>query len=135
MEISRERPDSKPGPEDWFTGAVWLDTIKGADEGDSRAQALSVHFSPGARTAWHHHPLGQTLFVTEGEGRAQTKGGSVEVLRPGDTITFEAGEEHWHGAAPGTFMTHLALQEADTDGVPTYWGEHVSDEEYLADPA
>ena len=71
-------------------------------------------------------------FVTEGEGRAQTKGGSVEVIRPGDTISFEPGEEHWHGAAPGTFMTHLALQEADEEGVPTYWGEHVTDEEYLA---
>jgi quercetin dioxygenase-like cupin family protein len=135
MKIARDRPESKKGPADWFTGDVWLDTIKAADEGASKAQALSVHFSPGARTAWHHHPLGQTLFVTEGEGRAQTKGGPVEVIRPGDTISFEPGEEHWHGAAPATFMTHLALQEADTDGVPTHWGEHVSDEEYLADPA
>jgi quercetin dioxygenase-like cupin family protein len=135
LEINRTRPETKQGPADWFTGDVWMDTIKAADQGESRAQALSVHFSPGARTAWHRHPHGQVLYVTEGEGRAQTRGGAVEVIRPGDTINIEAGEEHWHGAAPATFMTHLALQDADEEGVPTYWGEHVSDEEYGAEPA
>ena len=134
MEISRTRPQSRRGPAEWFTGEVWLDTIKAASEGESRAEALSVHFPPGARTAWHSHPLGQTLFVTEGEGRTQSKGGPVRVIRAGDTVTIAAREEHWHGAAPGIFMTHLALQEADSDGVPAYWGEKVSDEEYLAEP-
>jgi quercetin dioxygenase-like cupin family protein len=94
-----------------------------------RAQLLSVHFTPGARTAWHKHPHGQVLHVTEGEGRVQTRGGPVETIRAGDTITFEPDEEHWHGASPTTFMTHLALQEADDEGVPAYWGDHVSDEE------
>jgi quercetin dioxygenase-like cupin family protein len=98
-------------------------------------RALSVHFSPGARTAWHRHPFGQVLHVVEGVGRAQGRGGPIEQVRAGDTIRFEADEEHWHGAAPATFMTHLALQEADDEGVPAYWGEQVSDEEYLADPA
>jgi quercetin dioxygenase-like cupin family protein len=134
MEIDGSRPESMKGPDEWFTGDVWLDTIQAVGEPPSRMQALSVHFSPGARTAWHTHPKGQVLYVVEGEGRAQTRGGPVETIRPGDTVRIAASEQHWHGAAPRTFMTHLALQEADSDGVPTYWDEHVSDEQYLAEP-
>jgi quercetin dioxygenase-like cupin family protein len=135
MEIDRTRSDSVRGPTERFTGEVWLDTIHPGGPPPSRVEALSVHFAPGARTAWHRHPLGQVLYVLEGEGRAQTRGGEMQAIRAGDTIRFAPDEEHWHGAAPGTFMTHLALQEGDDDGVPAYWGEHVSDEEYLADPA
>jgi quercetin dioxygenase-like cupin family protein len=134
MEVDRTRPESLKGPADWFTGDVWLDTIQAVGQLPSGAQALSVHFSPGARTAWHRHPKGQVLYVVEGEGRAQTRGGPVEASRPGDTVRIGPEEQHWHGAAPGTFMTHLALQEADDEGVPTYWDEHVSDEEYGAEP-
>jgi quercetin dioxygenase-like cupin family protein len=130
MELKRSRPDSTRGPAERFTGDVWLDVLAGAGDPTERAQLLSVHFTPGARTAWHTHPFGQVLHVTEGEGRAQSKGGPVETIRAGDTITFAPGEEHWHGASPTTFMTHLALQEADDDGVPAHWGEHVTDEEY-----
>jgi len=132
MDLKRTRPESARGPKERFTGEVWLDEIAGADDPTSRAQLLSVHFTPGARTAWHRHPHGQVLHVTEGEGLVQSKGGSVESIRAGDTITFDPDEEHWHGASPTTFMTHLALQEADDDGTPAYWGEHVTDEEYGA---
>jgi quercetin dioxygenase-like cupin family protein len=135
MEISRTRPESQRGPAERFTGEVWLDTIDPGAPLPSRTRALSVHFTPAARTAWHTHPFGQVLYVIEGVGRAQSRGGPPEEIRAGDTVRFEAGEEHWHGASPATFMTHLALQEADDDGVPAYWGEHVSDEEYLTEPA
>ena len=91
-----------------------------------------MHFTPGARTGWHKHPNGQVLHVTEGVGLAQRRGGGVEQIRAGDTVRFDAGEDHWHGAAPGHFMTHLALHEADEDGNDAYWGEKVSDEEYFA---
>ena len=131
MELKPSRPDSSRGPAERFTGEVWLDQIAGAEDPTSRAQLLSVHFTPGARTAWHRHPLGQVLHVTEGEGQVQTRGGPVEPIRAGDTITFAPDEEHWHGASPTTFMTHLALQEADDEGVPAYWGDHVTDAEYL----
>jgi quercetin dioxygenase-like cupin family protein len=133
MEITRTGPDTRRGPEEWFTGEVWMDGIA-SPRPPSRLQALSVHFTPGARTAWHTHPLGQVLHVTEGEGRVQRKGGPVEAIRPGDTVLIDADEEHWHGAAPDRLMTHIALQEADDDGTPTYWGDQVADEEYLATP-
>jgi quercetin dioxygenase-like cupin family protein len=94
-----------------------------------------VHFTPGARTAWYTHPLGQTIYVTEGIGRCQRRGGEVEVIRPGDRVYFEPGEDHWHGAAPDRIMTHLAMQEVDESGSPVTWGEHVTDEEYSAEPA
>jgi quercetin dioxygenase-like cupin family protein len=97
--------------------------------------AASVHFTPGARTAWHTHPCGQTIFVTEGVGRCQRRGGPIEVIRPGDRVFFEAGEDHWHGAAPDRFMTHLAMQPVDDQGSAVSWGEHVTDEEYSAAPA
>jgi quercetin dioxygenase-like cupin family protein len=134
MDLKHDR-ETKPGPEDWFTGEVTLEEIPAAPE-PSRLRALRVTFQPGARTRWHHHPIGQLLIVTEGEGRAQTRGGPVQAIRPGDTVTFEAGEEHWHGAAPGASMTHIALQEVDDSGSATVWdGDAVSDDDYEAEPA
>jgi quercetin dioxygenase-like cupin family protein len=133
MEIARNAADTSRGSEDWFTGAVHIDTIAAPASG-SRISAASVHFTPGARTAWHTHPNGQTLWVTEGIGLCQCRGGAIEVIRPGDRIFFEPGEEHWHGAAPTRFMTHIAMQQADDDGNIVSWGEHVSEDEYLAAP-
>ena len=89
-----------------------------------------MHFAPGARTAWHTHPHGQTIFVTEGVGLCRRKGGSVEEIRPGDRVFFEPGENHWHGAAPDRFMAHLAMQQNDASGSPVAWGRHVTDAEY-----
>jgi quercetin dioxygenase-like cupin family protein len=108
---------------------VYLDTIA-TPTPPSRVAATSVHFTPGARTAWHSHPLGQTIFVTEGVGRCQRRGGPVETIRAGDSVQFEPGEDHWHGADPNRFMTHIAIQEVDDAGSPARWGDHVTDEEY-----
>ena len=94
----------------------------------------AVHFTPGARTAWHTHPNGQTIYVVEGVGLAQRRGGPVEVIRPGDRVFFEPGEDHWHGAAPTRFMTHLAMVEVDDAGKAATWGDHVTEEEYAAAP-
>ena len=94
-----------------------------------------MHFTPGARTAWHTHPNGQTIFVIEGVGLAQSRGGPIEVIRPGDRVFFEPGEDHWHGAAPKRFMTHLAMLDVDEQGNTATWGDHVTDEEYSAAPA
>jgi quercetin dioxygenase-like cupin family protein len=113
---------------------VYIDPIAIAKE-PSRASASLVHFTAGARTAWHTHPYGQTIYVTEGIGRCQRRGGPVETIRPGDRVYFDPGEGHWHGAYPNRFMTHLALQEVDETGSPVTWGEHVTDEEYDAAPA
>ena len=99
MQITRNSLETAPGPRDWFTGAVYIDAVAAPTE-SSRIAAASVHFTPGARTAWHTHPFGQTIFVTEGVGRCQRRGGPVEVIRPGDRVFFEPGEDHWHGAAP-----------------------------------
>ena len=129
MQITRGGPATAPGPSDWFTGAVFIDTLA-TPSGQSRLAASSVHFAPGARTAWHRHPNGQTIFVLEGAGRAQRRGGPIEEIRPGDRVFFEPGEEHWHGANPTRFMTHLAMQQVDDEGHPAYWGEHVTDKEY-----
>lgn len=129
MEITRDRPHTKPGPVDWFTGTVYIDDIA-APPAPSRVHVVSVHFTPGARTAWHTHPMGQVLHVTEGMGLAQRRGGDIEVIRAGDTIHFAPGEEHWHGAGPANFMTHLAVHEHADDGLATHWGDHVSDEQY-----
>jgi quercetin dioxygenase-like cupin family protein len=93
-----------------------------------------VHFAPGARTAWHTHPHGQTIWVTEGVGLCQSDGEPIEVIRPGDRVFFEPGENHWHGAAPTRFMTHIAMQHADEAGSVVAWGEHVSDEQYAQAP-
>ncbi len=129
MDISRigARPSSQ-GPSDWFTGTVRVDPLLEADA-PARVSGASVAFEPGARTAWHTHPLGQTLLVTAGCGRAQQWGGPVAELRPGDVVWFAPGEKHWHGAAPTTAMTHLAIQER-LDGSAVQWLEHVSDEQY-----
>src|SRR6476469_1460004 len=103
------------GPSDWFTGAVFVDAVA-APSGSSRVSASSAHFTPGARTAWHTHPNGQTIYVTDGAGRCQRRGGPVEEIRPGDRVFFEPGAEHWHGAAPDRFMTHLAMLQTDEQG-------------------
>ena len=134
MEITRNSVETVAGPGEWFTGDVYIDTVATPSE-PSRLAGASVHFTPGARTAWHTHPNGQTLFVTEGVGRCRRRGGPVEVIRAGDRIFFEAGEEHWHGAAPDRFMTHLAMHQVDEHGNAVTWGEHVTDEEYGASPA
>jgi quercetin dioxygenase-like cupin family protein len=129
MEIKRTgiEPSTK-GPADWFTGAVRIDTLFAAPE-PARAQGASVTFEPGARTAWHTHPLGQTLIVTAGCGWAQHEGGPVEEIRPGDVVWFAPGEKHWHGATATTGMTHIAIQER-LDGNVVRWMEEVSDEQY-----
>jgi len=129
MEIQRAGSvASAKGPADWFTGSVRVDRLFDAPE-PARVAGASVTFEPGARTAWHTHPLGQTLVVTAGCGRAQRWGGPVEEIRPGDVVWFAPGEKHWHGAAATTGMTHLAIQEK-LDGKGVDWLEHVSDVEY-----
>src|SRR3954447_3162407 len=149
MQITRNKSETGNGPSDWFTGTVYIDTI--AAPGDASPLgaaavhftpgartawhthplgAAAVHFTPGARTAWHTHPLGQTIWVTEGVGLCQREGGPVEEIRPGDRVFFEPGENHWHGAAPNRFMTHVAIQQADDQGNVVDWGAHVTDEEY-----
>jgi quercetin dioxygenase-like cupin family protein len=125
--------ETMPGPSDWFTGTVHIDTVAAPSE-PSRLSASSVHFTPGARTAWHTHPNGQTIYVTEGVGLCQRRGGAIEVIHPGDRVFFEPGEDHWHGATPSRFMTHLAMLDVDEEGNNATWGEHVTDEEYAAVP-
>ena len=133
MQITRSSIDTVRGPEDWFTGAVYIDSLA-APSGRSRVSASGVHFTPGARTAWHTHPNGQTIFVLEGVGLCQRRGGVIEVIRPGDRVFFEPAEEHWHGAAATRFMTHLAIVDVDDEGIPANWGDHVTDDEYGAAP-
>ena len=134
MQITRNALDTNRGSNDWFTGAVYLDTVA-TPSGESRIGAACVHFTPGARTAWHTHPHGQTIWVTEGVGVCQRESGSIEVIRPGDRVFFEPGENHWHGAAPTRFMAHIAIQQANDAGEVVAWGEHVSDEEYGQAPS
>lgn len=131
MDIMRvgTRPSGK-GPADWFTGTVRIDPLFQAQE-PARVAGTSVTFEPGARTAWHTHPLGQTLIVVSGLGLVQREGGAVEEIRPGDVIWFPPGEKHWHGASATVAMTHIAIQEA-LDGKVVDWMEHVSDEQYAA---
>jgi quercetin dioxygenase-like cupin family protein len=131
MDIQRcgSRPSGR-GPADWFTGAVRIDPLFAAAP-PARVAGASVTFEPGARTAWHTHPLGQTLVVTSGFGRVQREGGPIEEIRPGDVIWFAPGEKHWHGASPHAGMTHIAIQEA-LDGKVVDWMEHVSDAQYSA---
>ena len=119
---------SKPGPADWFTGTVRIDVLFNPDDME-RVQGAQVTFEPGARTAWHTHPLGQTLIVTAGVGRVQLLGGPVQEIRPGDVVCIAAGEKHWHGAAPLNGMTHIAIQEVK-DGKMVDWLEHVTDAQY-----
>ena len=131
MQITRNKSDTVRGPADWFTGAVYIDTVATPVTG-YRVHASNVHFTPGARTAWHTHASGQTIWVTEGVGLCQRRGGVVEVIRPGDRVFFEPGEEHWHGATATRLMVHVAIVEVGDDGSPASWGEHVTDEEYAA---
>lgn len=131
MDITRNGSHpSGEGPADWFTGTVRIDPLFQTPD-PARTGGASVTFEPGARTAWHTHPLGQTLIVTTGCGRAQREGGAVEEIRPGDIVWFAPGEKHWHGAAASTAMTHIAIQER-LDGKAVDWLEHVSDEQYQA---
>ena len=126
MEIQPKKPSTK-GPAGTFTGDVWIDPVA-QGEPPSRVYVNAVHFTPGARTAWHAHSGGQTLYVTEGEGRAQSRGGPLVTFRSGDVVRTPSDEWHWHGAAPDRFMTHLSV----TDGDAT-WGEPVTDAEYHGD--
>jgi quercetin dioxygenase-like cupin family protein len=129
MDIKRNgtRPSAK-GPVDWFTGTVRIDPLFEAPD-PARGRGASVTFEPAARTAWHTHPLGQTLIVVTGVGRVQRWGGPIEEIRPGDVVWFPPSEKHWHGASPTTAMTHIAIQEA-LNGKQVDWMEKVSDEQY-----
>ena len=131
MNIQRigSQPSGK-GPADWFTGTVRVDPLFTAPD-PARVAGTHVTFEPGARTAWHTHPLGQTLIVTSGSGRAQRWGGPIEEIHPGDVVWFAPNEKHWHGAAPTTAMAHIAIQER-LDGKVVGWLEHVTDEQYQA---
>ncbi|MDQ0319036.1 quercetin dioxygenase-like cupin family protein [Pararhizobium capsulatum DSM 1112] len=119
---------SGKGPADWFTGSVRIDPLFNANEA-RRGAAATVTFEPGARTAWHTHPLGQTLIVVSGLGRVQREGGPIQEIRPGDVVWFEPGEKHWHGAGPTTAMSHIAIQE-HLDGKVVDWMEHVTQEQF-----
>lgn len=123
MDVQPKQPSVK-GPAEWFTGEVWIDPIARGQE-PSHLSMGAVHFNPGARTAWHSHEGGQVLYVTEGRGLVQSRGDAVEEIRSGDVIRTPDGEEHWHGAHPDHFMTHLSI----TEGIP-HWGAHVTDDEY-----
>ena len=123
MEMQPKRPTSK-GSAEWFTGDVWMDPIVQGREG-SAVSVGAVHFTPGARSAWHSHARGQTLYVTEGEGRVQSRGEPIVTIRSGDVVHTPADEWHWHGAAHDHFMTHISITEG-----PATWGDHVTDEEY-----
>ena len=128
MEVQSKQATSR-GPAAWFTGDVYVDPVT-KNQGPSPFTLGSVHFTPCAHTAWHRHTVGQTLYVTEGEGRVQSRGGPVITIRPGDVIRIAGDEEHWHGAAPDRFMTHIAITEGDTN-----WGEHLTDDEYGQQPS
>ena len=131
MEIKRNGSQpSMQGPADWFTGTVRIDPLFLQANDPSRVTGASVTFEPGARTAWHSHPLGQTLIVTVGCGRVQREGGPIEEIRPGDVVWFPPGEKHWHGASPDTAMTHIAIQEKH-DGSTVDWKEKATDEQYI----
>jgi len=129
MQITRNTLETGRGPAEWFTGDVYIDQVA-VPAGTSTFAAAPVHFTPGARTAWHTHPNGQTIYVLEGIGLVQRRGGPIEIIRPGDRVFFEPGEQHWHGAASNRFMTHLAMHIVDDEGNAASWGDHVTDEEY-----
>ena len=128
MKTTRNGQPTTRGPAEWFTGEVHVDSLAVPD-GDSQVSGAIVHFTPGARTAWHTHPRGQTIYVLEGIGRCQSRGGPVEEIRPGDRVFFEPNEEHWHGATSDRFMTHVAVLQTDDQGMSATWGEHVGDDE------
>jgi quercetin dioxygenase-like cupin family protein len=129
MQITRSGADTMVPPADWFAGSAHIDVIAEPTP-PSRILGGIVRFAPGARTAWHTHPVGQTIFVTEGVGLVQREGGPVEEVRPGDRVFFEPNENHWHGATSGHFHTQIAFDEADDAGNHNFWGRHVTDEEY-----
>jgi quercetin dioxygenase-like cupin family protein len=132
MQITRPSIDTQKGSADWFTGDAYIDAIA-APAGSAAFAAANVHFTPGARTAWHTHRHGQTIFVTEGVGLCQREGGPIELIRPGDRVYFEPVENHSHGAAtPNRFMVHIAMQQNDQRGSPVTWGAHVTDEQYTS---
>ena len=133
MKITRSSLETNKGSADWFTGDVYVDAVAAPAASSDLAAAL-VHFTPGARTAWHTHPNGQTIFVLEGVGLCQREGGAIEQIRPGDRVFFEPNENHWHGAAPDRFMAHIAMQQQDESGSVgvVSWGRHVTDAEYGA---
>lgn len=131
MKFIHSSGSSATGSADWFTGAVYIDAIRNPDE-QSAIGCAHVRFAPGARTAWHHHPKGQTLYVTDGIGLVATRDGGAQEIRPGDVVYIEPGEEHWHGATPDRFMAHVAMQEADQNGNVVTWLDHVTDEQYRA---
>jgi quercetin dioxygenase-like cupin family protein len=131
MKYTQSGGRTAKGPTGWFTGTVYLDTIRTPDE-QCGVGCAHVRFTPGARTAWHTHPRGQTLYVTDGIGYVGRRGGAVQEIRPGDVVFIEPHEEHWHGATADRFMAHVAIQEADENGMMVTWGEHVTDEEYAA---
>jgi quercetin dioxygenase-like cupin family protein len=133
MKFSQSAGRTAPGPTATFTGTVFIDSIRNPDD-QSAIGCAHVRFSPGARTAWHSHPKGQTLYVTDGIGYVCRRGGAIQEIRPGDVVYVEPSEEHWHGATPERFMAHVAMQEADASGQVVTWGDHVTDEEYAAVP-
>lgn len=129
MKLTKSAGHTGHGLADWFTGTVFIDTVRNPDV-QSAIGCAHVRFAPGARTAWHSHPKGQTLYVTDGIGLAAWRGGAPIEIRPGDVVYTEPNEEHWHGATPDRFMAHIAMQEADDQGQVVTWLEHVSDDEY-----
>ena len=129
MQLTKSAGRSAVGPSEWFTGTVFIDGIRDPDD-RSAVGCAYVRFTPGARTAWHTHPKGQTLYVTDGIGYVATRSDGIQEIRPGDVVYIEPGEEHWHGATADRFMAHVALQEADDDGQVVTWLEHVTDSEY-----
>lgn len=129
MRTTRSTTETAKGPGEWFSGAVYIDAIATPSDA-SRLNASSVHFTPGARTAWHAHPKGQTIYVTEGVCLVARRGGPIETIHAGDGVFFEPDEDHWHGATPTRFMTHLSMVEVDDKGNSATWGAHVTDEEY-----
>lgn len=130
MKYTQSGGQTTAGPEAWFTGTVQIDSVRNPDE-QSAIGCAHVRFSPGARTAWHTHPKGQTLYVTDGIGRVATRT-AVQEIRPGDVVYIEPGEEHWHGATPDRYMAHVAMQEADATGQVVTWLNHVTEQEYGA---
>lgn len=131
MRLTPSAGASVAGPADWFTGTVFIDGVRNPDE-QSAIGCAHVRFAPGARTAWHTHPRGQTLYVTDGIGLVATRSDGVREIRPGDVVYIEPGEEHWHGATPDRFMAHVAMQEADASGQVVTWLDHVSEADYSA---
>ena len=130
--ITNQMRGCRKGPEAYFTGTVWIDEVI-TTPAPARVSSAMVSFAPGARTAWHTHPVGQAIHIVSGVGRVQRRGEAVQEVQPGDTVWFEPGEEHWHGAASDRTMTHLAIQESDGSGSFVVWLKHVTDEEYAGD--